>query len=177
MDQNFIELLIARFEAHPERHPELAWSWVQERLMSDSARLQGLWELEQSGGEPDVVSLDAELGRWFYCDCSSESPSGRRSFCYDEAARASRKENKPKASALGMAAHWGVTLLDEAEYHHLQRFGPFDTKTSSWILTPEAVRNLGGALFGDHRFGRVFTYHNGAESYYAARGFRAKLAL
>ncbi|MBI1316361.1 DUF4256 family protein [bacterium] len=177
MEHTIVDTLKKRFQAHPERHPNLEWSWVQERLLSESDLLQGLWALEQSGGEPDVVFFDATPSRWFYCDCSAESPAGRRSMCYDDAALASRKENKPKGSAVGLAEQWGVSLLDEAEYHQLQRFGPFDIKTSSWILTPEGVRSLGGALFGDYRFGRVFTYHNGAESYYTARGFRAKLAL
>lgn len=164
--------LKARFEKHAKRHPGITWDAVQKKL--DGPRLWSVSEMERTGGEPDVVELE---GAWAFCDCSPQSPKDRRSVCYDGEALRSRKENKPKASALELAAALGVELLDEAQYAALQKVGPFDEKTSSWIRTPPEVRKLGGALFGDHRFGRVFTYHNGAESYYAARGFRGFVKL
>ena len=160
-----------RFEAHPQRHPGLAWDAVAKKL--DAAALKTLAYMETSGGEPDVVVLDEGARRLVFCDCSAESPSGRRSLCYDDAALQARKENKPKGSAVATAAAHGLALLDEAQYAALQRLGEFDLKTSSWLATPKDLRSRGGALFGDRRYGRVFTYHNGAESYYAARGFRA----
>jgi hypothetical protein len=167
--------LQARFEEHVVRHPGIDWSQVLLRLRDRPAALQVLDAMEATGGEPDVVGQDAGSGAYIFCDCATESPPGRRSLCYDDAALASRKENKPKGSALEMAAQMGVELLDEAQYRHLQTLGSFDTKTSSWVATPAQVRTLGGALFCDRRFGRVFVYHNGAESYYAARGFRGLL--
>lgn len=169
--------LQARFEAHPGRHRDLAWAAVAKRLEANPAKLWSLAEMEKTGGEPDVVGRDQKSGEIVFCDCAEESPKGRRSVCYDGEALRSRKENKPKASAIELAAAMGVELLDEESYRELQKLGPFDTKTSSWLETPASVRDLGGALFGDHRFGRVFTYHNGADSYYAARGFRGVLRV
>jgi hypothetical protein len=169
--------LQARFEEHVVRHPGIDWSQVLLRLGDRPAALQALDAMEATGGEPDVVGQDASSGAYIFCDCAAESPPGRRSLCYDDAALASRKENKPKGSALETAAQMGVELLDEARYRHLQTLGSFDTKTSSWVATPAQVRTLGGALFCDRRFGRVFVYHNGAESYYAARGFRGLLRV
>ncbi|MCA2979998.1 MAG: DUF4256 domain-containing protein [Myxococcaceae bacterium] len=172
-----LETLEARFTAHPERHPDLDFGHVAARLEASPSKLWSVAELERTGGEPDVIGADAKTGELVLCDCAPETPKGRRSVCYDDAALEARKENKPKASALGLAAAMGVEVLDEEGYRALQCLGPFDQKTSSWLLTPPGVRALGGALFGDHRFGRVFTYHNGAESYYAARAFRARLRV
>jgi hypothetical protein len=169
--------LKARFERHWERHRGLSWAAVERRLVAKPAKLWSLAEMERTGGEPDVVGQDAKSGELVFCDCAEESPKGRRSVCYDGEALRSRKENKPKASALELAAAMGIELLDEEGYRELQKLGPFDTKTSSWLKSPASVRELGGALFGDYRFGRVFTYHNGAESYYAARGFRGVLRV
>jgi hypothetical protein len=169
--------LKARFERHPGRHRGLTWAAVEERLEALPAKLWSLAEMERTGGEPDVVGQDAKSGEIVFCDCAEESPKGRRSVCYDGEALRSRKENRPRASALELAAAMGIEVLDEEGYRELQKMGPFDTKTSSWLQTPASVRNLGGALFGDYRFGRVFTYHNGAESYYAARGFRGALRV
>ena len=161
-----------RFHAHPARHADLAWRDVRARLDADPASLEALAAMEATGGEPDVIGRDAATGRFLFFDCSAESPAGRRSLCYDDAALAARREHRPQGSALGMAAAMGVELLGEAEYHALQRLGAFDLKTSSWLATPPGLRALGGALFGDRRYDRVFVYHNGAQSYYAARGFR-----
>ncbi|MGL6290590.1 MAG: DUF4256 domain-containing protein [Silanimonas sp.] len=170
--------LRARFDAHPGRHAGIVWADVQSRLRDAPARLlASLAAMEASGGEPDVIGSDDSTGALLFCDCSAETPEGRRSLCFDEAALAARKANKPAGSAEAMAAAMGVALLDEAQYAALQRLGEFDRKTSSWLKTPADIRRLGGALFGDRRFGRVFTYHNGAESYYAARGFRALLSV
>jgi hypothetical protein len=166
-----------RFERHPGRHPGLTWAAVERRLLASPAKLWSLAEMERTGGEPDVVGQDAKSGALAFCDCAEESPKGRRSVCYDGEALRTRKENKPKASALELAAAMGIEVLDEEGYRELQELGPFDTKTSSWLKTPASVRKLGGALFGDYRFGRVFTYHNGADSYYAARGFRGVLRV
>ena len=171
-----LAVLEARFAKNAPRHKKLSWAQVLARLEGPAAALQALREMEASGGEPDVIGQD-ETGRYLFCDCSPESPAGRRSLCYDEAALAARKENKPKGSAMQMAAAMGVELLTEAQYRELQQLGEFDVKTSSWIATPKDVRSRGGALFCDRRYGRVFTYHNGAESYYAARGFRACLPV
>lgn len=170
-----LETLAARFAKFPDRHPGMRWDAVAERLQSQPNQLAALEAMEASGGEPDVVAL--EEGAILFCDCAAESPAGRRSLCYDEEALEARKLNKPSGSALAMAKAMGISLLDEAQYAALQQFGKFDTKTSSWLATPEAVRRLGGALFGDRRFDRVFTYHNGAESYYAARGFRGLVRI
>lgn len=172
-----MKTLEARFEAHPERHRGLSWETVEKRLAGKTAKLNTLAEMERTGGEPDVIGRDAKSGEVIFCDCSAESPKERRSVCYDDEALRSRKENKPKASALGMAAAMGIELLDEQGYAELQKLGPFDQKTSSWISTPAPIRALDGALFGDFRYGRVFTYHNGAESYYGARGFRGTVRV
>jgi Protein of unknown function (DUF4256) len=168
--------LKARFEKHMHRHEGMAWSAVQARLEGDVDALTVLRAMEASGGEPDVIG-GVEQGRVTFCDCSAESPGGRRSLCYDREALDSRKENKPGGSAVEMAAEMGVELLTEQQYRELQQLGEFDTKTSSWILTPSDVRSLGGALFCDRRYGKVFVYHNGAQSYYAARGFRGRLRV
>ncbi len=159
------------------RHEGLEWAKVQAKLEANDEKLWSLGEMERTGGEPDVVGFDEKTGEYIFFDCSEESPKGRRSLCYDREALDSRKEHKPKNSAVGMAAEMGVELLTEEEYWELQQLGSFDTKTSSWLKTPSEVRNLGGAIFADYRFGRVFTYHNGAESYYAGRAFRGSLRV
>lgn len=169
--------LKARFEKNMERHPGLAWADVAARLEANAGKLWSLSEMEDTGGEPDVVGQDEETGEFIFYDCSAESPKGRRSICYDPEALESRKENKPANSAVGMAADMGIELLTEEQYRELQKLGPFDTKTSSWVKTPAAIRKLGGAIFADYRYGHVFVYHNGAESYYAARGFRGSLRV
>lgn len=170
--------LLARLEARLQRtRPAgIAWSAVLARLQAQPAALASLQAMEDSGGEPALIAVEAD-GRLVFCDCAPESPAGRRSLCYDRAALDARKQNKPAGSALELVAAMGVELLDEAQYHALQQLGEFDRKTSSWIATPHELRRLGGALFGDRRYGRVFTYHNGAESYYAVRGFRARLRV
>lgn len=172
-----LDTLKRRFEKHMPRHKGVAWAQVLARLESTPGALEVLREMEATGGEPDVVALDGETTSLVFCDCAAETPAGRRSLCYDEAALAARKENKPQGSAVGMAAAMGVALLTEAQYRALQALGEFDLKTSSWVLTPPEVRALGGALFCDRRYGRVFTYHNGVQSYYAARGFRGALPI
>jgi hypothetical protein len=164
-----------RFEQNTHRHKGIAWADVEARLAKDADALKALRAMEASGGEPDVIGRDKKTGQVVFCDCSLQSPSGRRSVCYDREALDSRKEHKPKSSAVEMAASMGIELLTEEEYRALQQLEEFDTKTSSWIRTPSDVRSLGGALFCDRRYGKVFTYHNGAESYYAARGFRGLL--
>ena len=171
-----IGTLKARFEKNMHRHPGIAWADVQARLERNPDALRSLRAMEASGGEPDVVDEDSS-GRITFRDCSVESPSGRRSLCYDEEALASRKENKPQGSAVEMAAELGVELLTEQQYRELQQLGEFDARTSSWVQTPADVRSLGGSLFCDRRYGRVFVYHNGAQSYYAARGFRGRLRV
>jgi len=175
--EELLALLRARFDKHPERHEGIAWAQVQARLEADAGKLWSLSELERTGGEPDVVGHDKKTGAYVFVDCSDESPSGRRSICYDREALEARKENKPKDSALHMAEQMGVELLTEAQYRDLQRLGQFDLKTSSWVRTPVEIRKRGGALFCDRRYDTVFVYHNGAESYYAARGFRATLRV
>ena len=170
-------VLKARFEKHGNRHEGLAWDRVQERLAASSKKLKSLSEMEQTGGEPDVIGRDEATGEFIFCDCSAESPKGRRSLCYDRAALESRKEHKPANSALDVAAAMGIEILTEDQYRELQRLEAFDTKTSSWIRTPAAIRKLGGALFCDRRYDTVFVYHNGAESYYAARAFRGLLRV
>jgi len=174
---DLLKTLKARFEAHMHRHAGLEWSAVQARLESNSARLWSLSEMEQSGGEPDVVDVDAATDELIFMDCSAQSPKGRRSVCYDRAALEARKEHKPKNSAVEMASAMGATLLTAAEYRRLQEMEKVDTTTSSWVQTPDNVRKLGGALFCDRRYDMVFVYHNGAESYYAARGFRCSLRV
>ena len=169
--------LQARFEQHPHRHESIAWSQVRTRLDTNPPSLRSLHEMERTGGEPDVIGQEPQSGQLIFCDCSAESPDGRRSLCYDLAALESRKENRPTGCASEMAAQMGIALLTEAEYRALQQLGRFDTKTSSWIQTPEEIRRLGGALFCDRRYDNVFLYHNGAQSYYAARGFRGSLRV
>ena len=169
--------LMNRFEKHPARHAGLAWEQVQARLGKNATALNALQQMEASGGEPDVTGVDAASGQFLFIDCSPESPSGRRSLCYDREALDYRKENKPEGSAVDVAAAMGVALLDEVQYRELQQLGEFDLKTSSWIATPDDVRTRGGSLFCDRRYGRVFVYHNGAQSYYAARGFRGLLRV
>jgi len=166
-----------RFEKNMNRHQGLEWTKVQAKLETNAEKLWSLDDMEISGGEPDVVGYDEESGEYIFYDCSAESPKGRRSVCYDGEALESRKEHKPKNSALEMAAAMGIEILTEEQYRELQQFGKFDTKTSSWIKTPADIRKLGGALFGDYRYGTIFVYHNGAESYYAARGFRGSLKV
>jgi hypothetical protein len=176
-DNDLIAALQARFAQHPERHPGIDWAAVQARLAARPDALRTLREMERTGGEPDVVARDAGSGAIVFCDCAAESPAGRRSLCYDGAALAARKENKPAGSAVALAGEIGVALLSEEQYRHLQTLGEFDRKTSSWLQTPSSVRQQGGALFGDRRYGQVFVYHNGAESYYAARGFRGSVTV
>ena len=172
-----LQRLEARFAAHPQRHADMAWEPVAARLQGHAASLIVLARMEATGGEPDVIGRDEATGQYVFCDCAAESPSERRSLCYDRAAWNARKEAKPQGSAVESAAAMGVELLDEAQYRALQAVGEFDLKTSSWLATPEDVRTRGGALFGDRRYGRVFVYHNGAQSYYAARGFRGLLRV
>lgn len=167
-----LDVLQARFEKHAERHRGIHWDDVRQRIEANPAKLKVLAAMEETGGEPDVIGRDDDTGELIFVDCAPESPKGRRSVCYDPEALASRKEHKPADSALGMAAKLGIEILNVEQYRHLQTLGEFDTKTSSWILTPPDIRARGGALFCDRRYGHVFTYHNGAESYYAARGFR-----
>jgi hypothetical protein len=169
--------LKTRFEENMGRHKGLEWAKVQAKLEADAAKLWSLSEMDRTGGEPDIVGFDTKTGEYIFYDCSPETPKGRRSLCYDRAAWESRKEHKPATSALEMAAAMGIKILTEAEYQELQKLGTFDLKTSSWLDTPSDIRNLGGAIFGDRRFGRVFIYHNGAESYYAARAFRGSVRV
>lgn len=173
----FLVTLKTRFEANTLRHKGVSWEAVESRLRKKPVALWSLYEMEKSGGEPDVVMYDNKSDQYWFFDCSSESPSGRRSICYDEAALEARKENKPGGSAQGLASKWGISLLTEADTRLLQKTGTYDQKTSSWIETPADIRERGGALFSDSRYGKVFVYHNGAESYYAARGFRGKVAI
>lgn len=170
-----IRTLKARFEKNMHRHPGIAWPDVQARLEANPGALDPLRAMETTGGEPDVIGRDSGTGHFTFCDCSRESPVGRRSVCYDREALDARKEHKPQTSAVEMADAMGIELLPEERYRELQELGEFDTKTSSWVRTPPDVRALGGALFCDRRYGRVFVYHNGAQSYYAARGFRGSL--
>ena len=172
-----LDTLKARFESNMPRHPNLHWPDIQQRLGSQPEKLGSLNEMEITGGEPDVIGYDESEDQYLFVDCASESPKERRSLCYDPEALAARKEHKPRHSAIGMAKDMGVELLDEAQYRQLQALGEFDLKTSSWVLTPEDVRTRGGAIFCDRRYGRVFTYHNGADSYYGSRGFRAMLKV
>ena len=175
--EELLQALKARFEKNMHRHVGIAWADVQARLESRPEALSSLRDMEATGGEPDVIGQDKERGLFTWCDCSPESPTGRRSTCYDAAALESRKEHKPAHSAVEMAAAMGIELLTEEQYRELQTLGDFDTKTSSWVRTPPDLRALGGALFCDRRYGRVFVYHNGAQSYYAARGFRGSLRI
>jgi hypothetical protein len=172
-----LKTLKARFEKNTNRHKALAWDKVQAKLEANAEKLWSLSEMERTGGEPDVVGHDKKTGEFIFYDCSAESPKGRRSLCYDRAALESRKEFKPENTAIDMAAAMGIELLTEEQYRELQTLGDFDTKTSSWVKTPSAIRKLGGAVFCDRRYDTVFLYHNGAESYYAARGFRGTLRV
>ena len=172
-----IEALRARFESAPHRHEGIPWDAVRARLSLSSSRLWTLGEMERTGGEPDVVGRDEDTGECVFVDCAAESPKGRRSLCYDAAALAARKKHKPAGSAVDSAAAMGAELLNEEDYRALQALGPIDQKTSSWLATPPEIRRLGGAIFGDFRYGTVFVYHNGADSYYAARGFRCVLRV
>jgi len=174
---DLLRVLAARFEKNMHRHHGVGWVEVRARLESNPGALKSLLAMEATGGEPDVIGQDKGTGRFTFIDCSIESPTGRRSLCYDRAALDSRKQNKPQGSAVELAAEMGIDLLTEEQYRALQTLGEFDNKTSSWVETPSDVRSLGGALFCDRRYGRVFVYHNGAESYYAARGFRGSLSV
>ncbi|WP_205504313.1 DUF4256 domain-containing protein [Rufibacter psychrotolerans] len=177
LQEELLRTLKARFEKNRHRHQGLDWVEVAARLEAYPRKVWSLHEMERTGGEPDVVRYDEKTGEFTFYDCSTESPKGRRSVCYDRAGLESRKEHKPASSALDMAAAMGIDLLTEAQYRELQRFGNFDAKTSSWLKTPSHIRELGGALFGDFRYNQVFVYHNGAQSYYSARGFRGALTV
>ncbi|MBN2443712.1 MAG: DUF4256 domain-containing protein [Spirochaetales bacterium] len=175
--EELLKILKTRFEKNRDRHKDLDWVKIQEKLEAHPEKLWSLNEMERTGGEPDVVGQDKKTGEYFFYDCSEESPDGRRSVCYDREALDSRKTHKPKDNAIGMAAAMGIGILTEVEYRKLQKLGNFDTKTSSWLKTPAEIRKLGGAIFGDRRYDHVFTYHNGADSYYGARGFRGSLRV
>ncbi|WP_117177715.1 DUF4256 domain-containing protein [Mariniflexile rhizosphaerae] len=175
--EELLKVLKARFDKNSKRHKDIKWTDVQTKLEANSEKLWSLNEMETTGGEPDVVGYDTSANEFIFYDCSTESPAGRRSVCFDPEALESRKQHKPKDSAIGMAAMMGVELLTESQYRELQKLGDFDKKTSSWIQTPAEIRKLGGALFADFRYNNVFIYHNGAESYYAARGFRSSLRV
>jgi hypothetical protein len=175
--EQLLGALKARFEKHTSRHQGMDWAKVRARLEANPEKLWSLHEMERTGGEPDVVSHDQKTGDYIFFDCSPESPKGRAGFCYDREGLESRKEHKPKNTAMDLAAAMGVELLTEEQYHELQKLGEFDTKTTTWLKTPAEIRKLGGAIFGDRRYGRVFIYHNGAQSYYSARGFRSSLRV
>lgn len=175
--EELLSTLKLRFEKNMNRHKGMEWQKVQAKLEAKPEKLWSLYEMERTGGEPDVVGQDKKTGEFLFYDCSAESPKGRRSLCYDRKALDSRKEHKPVSSAMDMAVHMGIELLTEEQYRELQQLGAFDLKTSSWIATPDAIRKLGGALFCDRRFDHIFVYHNGAESYYAARAFRGALRV
>jgi hypothetical protein len=175
--EELLSTLKSRFEKNKNRHRGLEWAKVRAKLETDPEKVWSLNEMEKTGGEPDVVAHDKKTGEYIFYDCSAESPKGRRSVCYDHEALESRKEHKPENSAVEMAADMGIELLTEEQYRELQELGKFDTKTSSWIKTPSDIRRLGGAIFADFRYGNVFVYHNGAESYYAARGFRGSIRV
>ena len=175
--EELLGTLKARFEKNLSRHEGLEWAGVKARLEANAAKLRSLQAMEETGGEPDVVGLDKKTGEYVFFDCSAQSPEGRTSLCYDRAALDSRKEFKPKSSAVELAAAMGIELLTEEQYQELQTLGEFDTKSSSWLQTPAEIRKLGGAIYGDRRFDRVFVYHNGAQSYYSGRGFRGRLKV
>lgn len=175
--EKLLEILKARFEANMKRHKGIEWANVEKKLKAHSTKLNSLSQMEETGGEPDIVGYDKKADEYVFYDCSAESPAGRRSLCYDREALEARKANKPKNSAIDMAAEMGIELLTEDEYRQLQELGEFDTKTSSWIKTPADIRKLGGALFCDRRYNQVFVFHNGADSYYSARGFRGSLRV
>lgn len=175
--KELLKILQMRFEENKNRHKTIEWNAVQVKLEANARKLWSLNEMEKTGGEPDVVGYDKKTGEYIFFDCAAETPKGRRSICYDEEALASRKEYKPAHSAIGMANEMGINMLTEEQYRELQQLGAFDLKTSSWVLTPSPIRKLGGAIFCDRRYNTVFTYHNGAESYYAVRGFRGMLKV
>lgn len=175
--EELLKVLKTRFDKNMDRHQGLEWADVQAKLESQTEKLWSLHEMERTGGEPDVVDYDEKTDEYIYYDCSAESPKGRRSVCYDHEALESRKEHKPQNSAMGMAADMGIELLTEEQYRELQKLGEFDLKSSSWVKTAESIRKLGGAIFCDRRYDTVFMYHNGAESYYGARGFRGSLRV
>jgi len=175
--EELLKTLKDRFEKNMNRHKGMEWARVQAKLEASAEKLWSLDDMESTGGEPDVVGYDQKTDEYIFYDCAAESPKGRRSICYDPEALESRKEHKPGNSAIGMAAEMGIEILDEEQYRELQQFGKFDTKTSSWLKTPAGIRKLGGAIFADYRYGTIFIYHNGAESYYAARGFRGVLRV
>lgn len=175
--EELLATLEERFHQNMDRHGGLDWSDLRARLEAHPEKLRSLWALERTGGEPDVIDRDDETGAFLFVDCSSESPEGRRSLCYDREALESRKKHRPESSAIDQATAMGAVLMTEDEYRRLQEVGEFDTRTSSWLLTPDEVRALGGAIFGDHRFGTTWIYHNGAQSYYASRGFRCSLRV
>jgi hypothetical protein len=172
-----LNILQERFQKNMQRHAGLDWAKIQLKLEANPAKLWSIDQMESTDGEPDVIGFDKETNEYIFVDCAPESPKARRSFCYDNEALASRKENKPKNSAVGLATEMGIEILTEQQYHDLQKLGKFDTKTSSWLKAPSEIRKLGGAIFGDFRFGRVFIYHNGAESYYGSRGFRGLIKV
>lgn len=176
-EKEILQRLETRFHKNLNRHSSLKWDDVLKKLKSSKAKLCSLYEMERTGGEPDVIGFDKKTDQFLFADCSAESPAGRRSLCYDEQALKERKENKPSGSAEGMAGEMGIELMTVEEYKQFQEWGRFDTKTSSWLKTPDDIRKEGGSLFGDFRYGHVFIYHNGAQSYYAARGFRGLLRL
>lgn len=175
--EELLNKLKNRFEKNMDRHQDLDWKQIQARLESNPEKLSSLYEMEKTEGEPDVVGYDKEKDEYIFVDCSKESPKGRRSICYDRAALESRKKHKPENNAIDMAAEMGIKILTEEQYRELQKLGTFDAKTSTWVKTPDDIRNLGGAVFCDFRFGRVFLYHNGADSYYGSRGFRGMLRV
>jgi hypothetical protein len=176
-NEDFLVVLKTRFEKNMSRHKNLSWTKVQAKLEKNAQKVVSLFEMEKTGGEPDVIGYDKKKDEYVFCDCSPESPNGRRSFCYDREALESRKEHKPKNSVVDAARAMGIEIMDEEQYRDLQKLGEFDIKTSSWIQTPSEIRKLGGAIFADRRYDHVFVYHNGAESYYAARGFRGLLRI
>lgn len=175
--EEMLAVLTTRFETHPERHPGLVWANIQAKLEAKPEKLWSLHKMETTGGEPDVIGVDQHTGAIIFCDCSPESPAGRRNVCYDRQAWEARKANRPENNVMDMAAAMGIDLLTEEQYRHLQTLGEFDTKTSSWLKTPPSIRQHGGAIFGDRRYGAVFIYHNGASSYYGVRGFRGLLRV
>ncbi len=175
--QEIIKILKSRFDSNMHRHPDINWGKLEAKLEAMPLKLRSLYAMESTGGEPDVVKYDNTNNEYVFCDCSAETPKGRRSLCYDREALDARKEFKPENSALDVAAEMGVELLDEEQYRELQQFGKFDTKTSSWLKTPSDIRQLGGAIFAEFRYGHVFVFHNGAQSYYAVRGFRGLLRV
>jgi hypothetical protein len=174
---SLIKILQARFEKNMSRHKGLEWPAIQKKLSANPSKLWSLNEMESTGGEPDVIGHDKKTSEYIFCDCSAETPAGRRSICYDKEALDARKEFKPANNAMGMAAEMGIEMLDEQQYRDLQKIGKFDQKTSSWLLTPNNIRKLGGGIFADYRYGTVFIYHNGVQSYYAGRGFRGLLRI